>query len=151
MVDEKQFRHVVNIASTDINGDKKLLDAIRQIRGVSFMYGNAIILVSGYDRSMKVGYLSKEEVLKFEDILKNPKKYNIPIWLLNRRKDFETGEDLHVVGATLSYTVENDIKQLKKIRCWRGIRHSANLPVRGQRVKSNFRKTKSANSKRKKR
>ena len=151
MVDEKQFRHVVNIASTDIDGEKKLLDAIRKVRGVSFMYGNAVILVSGYDRNMKIGYLTKDDVAKIEDILKHPLKHNIPTWLLNRRKDIETGSDIHVVGATLSYTVENDIKQLKKIRCWRGIRHVANLPVRGQRVKSNFRKTKSANSKRKKR
>jgi small subunit ribosomal protein S13 len=35
---------------------------------------------------------------------------------------------------------EFDIKRLKKIKAYRGVRHSAHLPVRGQRTKANFRK-----------
>jgi len=35
---------------------------------------------------------------------------------------------------------ENDIKQLKKIKCYKGIRHIQNLPVRGQSTKAHFRK-----------
>jgi small subunit ribosomal protein S13 len=151
MVDEKQFRHVVNIASQDLEGTKKLLDAVKKIKGVSFMYAHAILFVSKFDKNMQVGYLSKEDVLKLEDMMRNPSKYGIPSWLYNRRKDYETGEDTHLITSNRDFTVENDIKRLKKIKSYRGLRHAANLPVRGQRTKSNFRRSKSANSKRKKR
>ena len=52
----------------------------------------------------------------------------------------ESGEDQHVSGADLKLRREFDIKRLKKIRSYRGIRHVANLPVRGQRTKANFRR-----------
>ena len=42
----------------------------------------------------------------------------------------------------LSFAEENDIKMMKKIRSYRGVRHGMGLPVRGQRTKSNFRKNK---------
>jgi small subunit ribosomal protein S13 len=148
--DGKQLRNVVNMISTDIPGNKKLIVGLRMIKGVSFMLANAIMTVSGFDRNEPIGYLSKEDILKIEDVIKHPRKYNIPVWMINRRKDYDTGEDLHVSGANMNYVTENDIKRMKKIRSYKGIRHAAGLPVRGQRTKSKFRKTKSANSKRKK-
>ena len=150
MAEEKQLRHVVNLASTDLSGDKKLIDALRKIKGVSFMYAHAVLKVSDFDEEMKTGYLTKEEALKIEEIIKNPLKYGIPSWMINRQKDYETGEDMHLIGANQAYVVDNDIKRLKKIRSLRGMRHAAGLPVRGQNVKSNFRRSKSANAKRKK-
>ena len=147
---DKQIRNVVNMISTDIPGEKRLIVGLRMIKGVSFMLANAVCVVCGFDKNEPIGYLSKEDVLKIEDIIKHPRKYNLPVFLLNRRNDYDTGEDLHVSGANLNYVIENDIKRQKKIRSYKGMRHAAGLPVRGQRIKSKFRKTKSANSKRKK-
>ena len=59
--------------------------------------------------------------------------------MLNRRKDRETGEDRHVVTSDLKFENEFDIKNLKKIKVYRGVRHSLGLPVRGQRTKAHFR------------
>jgi len=42
----------------------------------------------------------------------------------------------------LKFTKENDIKLLKKVKSYRGMRHALGLPVRGQRTKSNFRRNK---------
>ena len=42
----------------------------------------------------------------------------------------------------MAFTQDNDIKMMKKMRSYKGIRHSLGLPVRGQRTKSNFRKNK---------
>ena len=42
----------------------------------------------------------------------------------------------------LDFTVDNDLKRMKMIKCYRGMRHAFGLPVRGQRTKSNFRKNK---------
>lgn len=47
-----------------------------------------------------------------------------------------------MTGTGLELQTEFDIKRLKKIKSYRGIRHAANLPVRGQRTKSHFRKNK---------
>ena len=57
----------------------------------------------------------------------------------NRRLDIETGKTSHLYGADLEITKEFDIKRLKKIKSYKGIRHSFRLPVRGQRTKSHFR------------
>ena len=59
--------------------------------------------------------------------------------MLNRRKDFESGISEQLCGADLNLKNEFDIKRIKKIRSYRGSRHMAKLPTRGQRTKSNFR------------
>jgi len=62
--------------------------------------------------------------------------------MLNRRKDYETGEDKHLLSSDLAFTKDNDIKMLKKIKSYKGMRHAFGLPVRGQRTRSNFRRNK---------
>ena len=64
----------------------------------------------------------------------------MPVWLLNRRKDYSTGKDLHVTGSDLVISLRNDLNRLRKIRSYRGIRHEQGLPVRGQRTRTSFRK-----------
>ena len=79
----------------------------------------------------------EDKIKKIIDFIKNP---NLPEFILNRRRDFETGEDKHLAGTDLELRKEFDIKRLKKIKSYRGIRHAAKLPLRGQRTRSNFRK-----------
>ena len=62
------------------------------------------------------------------------------MFLLNRRKDFESGLDKHLSSTDLELQRDFDIKRLKKIKSYRGIRHAAGQPVRGQRTKAHFRK-----------
>jgi len=52
----------------------------------------------------------------------------------------ETGKDMHLLTADLSFVTDNDIKFMKMIRCFKGARHAAGQPVRGQRTRSHFRK-----------
>ena len=68
------------------------------------------------------------------------KKPELPKYLLNRQNDFETGKEDHLLGANLELKTEFDIKRLRKIKSYRGLRHALNLPLRGQRTKSNFRR-----------
>jgi small subunit ribosomal protein S13 len=72
----------------------------------------------------------------------NPLKYGSPRWMLNRRNDYETGDDRHLLTGDIGFVRDNDIKRLKMIKSRRGMRHMFGLPVRGQRTKSNFRKNK---------
>lgn len=136
------FRYIVRIVNTDVDGNKKILSSLRKIKGVGFMFANAICSTANINQSKKTGYLSDDEVRRIDEVTKNPLKFNIPVWMLNRRKDYETGKDMHVLTTDLNFAKDSDIKRLKKIKCYRGIRHAAGLPVRGQRTKSNFRKNK---------
>ena len=91
------------------------------------------------DKHKKVEDFSEEELSKIEEFIRNP---SIPGFLKNRQKDFEDGEDKHLSGIDLKLRKEFDIKRLRKIKSYKGIRHGVGLPVRGQRTKSNFRKNK---------
>ena len=83
--------------------------------------------------------LSEKEIEDIENAVSGLNK-NLPGWMLNRRKDLTTGENMHVVGPELDITKRADIDRQKKMRSYRGVRHSINLPVRGQRTRSSFRK-----------
>ncbi len=140
---EKEFRHLVRIANTDLQGEKSVANALTKIKGIKFMFANAICNLAGIDGTKKTGELDDAEVKKISDVLKEPSKFNIPEWIFNRRKDYETGENRHLLGADLQFAKEGDIKILKKIKAYKGVRHIHGLPVRGQRTRSNFRKGKS--------
>ncbi|MCH2418035.1 MAG: 30S ribosomal protein S13, partial [Candidatus Poseidoniia archaeon] len=65
---------------------------------------------------------------------------SVPTWLTNRQRDYDSGEDMHQVSIELKMTQEEDINRLKKIKCYRGVRHASGHKVRGQRTYSNGRR-----------
>jgi small subunit ribosomal protein S13 len=138
--EHKEEEMLIRILSTDIPGSKRLLAGLTRIKGVSWAFANGICNVLKLDKDKKVGKLTKEEIEKISKFMQNPQ---FPEFMLNRRKDLETGENKHVVGSDLRLRTEFDIKRLKKIKCFRGLRHSTGQPVRGQRTKSHFRENKS--------
>jgi len=143
----QDFKQIVRIAETDVKGDRQFLMALKQIKGIGFSMANAICNVLGIDKSQKIGYLPEEQLRAAEKLAKNPDK--LPAWMYNRRKDFETGGNKHILNVELKLTKENDIKRLKKIKSYRGIRHAMGLPVRGQRTRAHFRSGKSVGVKKK--
>jgi len=131
-IDEK----LVRILATDIPGSKKIFVGLTRIKGVSWSFANAVCSILKIDKNRQITSLSKEEIEKLAEFIKNPK---MPEFLLNRQKDFETGNTLHLIGGDLDVQREFDIKRLKKIRSYRGWRHATGQPTRGQRTKSHFR------------
>ncbi len=138
---QKVEDRLVRILSHDIEGKIKLYPGLTKIKGISWGISNAICVKLGLDKNKTVGALTDDELKKITDFVEN--NLDVPQFLINRRKDFETGKDFHLVGSNLDLRKEFDIKRLKKIKSRRGIRHVAGLPVRGQRTKSHFRKNKS--------
>ena len=141
--DNSNFNHVIRVANTDIDGNKQIAKSLRKVKGINFMFSNAICSLNKIDKNKKAGDLTVEEVKKINDFIKSPE---LPDWMLNRRKDPETGENKHVVASDVKFFRDNDIKQLKKIKCYKGVRHMFGLPVRGQRTKSNFRRNRKKGS-----
>ena len=139
-MDKSQFKQIARIANTDVNGALPVHHSLTKIQGISFSFSNAICNILNIDKKTKIGDLSQEEIKKVEDVINFPSKYNLPSWLLNRRKDYETGNDLHFITSKLKFEKDNDIKIMKKVKTYRGMRHAYGLPVRGQRTRSNFRR-----------
>jgi len=102
------------------------------------------------DPDKRLGFLTDVEVKKIEEALMNPASVNVPSWMLNRRKDLDTGKDIHLTGSNLVLTIKNDIELMKRIRCWKGVRHALGLKVRGQRTKTTGRKGRTVGVHRKK-
>ncbi len=137
-----EFKHIVRVANTDIDGNKQVLFALRKIKGINIMFANMVLNSLGIDKTKKAGELLDEEVKRLNEFIQNPAAHGAPTWMFNRRKDYETGEDVHLLMADLDFSKENDIKRMKKVKSYKGLRHQWGLPVRGQRTKSNFRKNK---------
>ncbi|NLU04995.1 MAG: 30S ribosomal protein S13 [Methanothermobacter sp.] len=148
---EEEFKHMVRIARKDIDGNKTMENALTSIKGVGKALSRAIIMSAGYDLNQRIGYLSDEEIERLEEAIKNPAKYNIPSWMINRRNDYETGEDKHLIESDLEMCLREDLNRMRKTRSYKGRRHELGLPVRGQRAKSTFRKGSSVGVRRKKR
>ena len=130
---------IIRIMQTDIPGNKRILAGLTYIKGVSWAVSNAMCKILKLDENKKIVELNEKETEQIIAFLKNPK---LPEFLLNRRNDFETGEDSHLIGNDLEMKKEFDVRRLKKIRSYRGLRHAFGHPTRGQRTRANFRSKK---------
>ncbi len=140
MAEQKQEQHterIVRILAKDIEGAMAVYAGLAKIKGISWAYANAICHELKIPRTKRIGELTPEEIQKISEFAKHPK---LPTFILNRQKDRDTGEDKHLTGVDLELTKEFDIKRLKQIKSYRGVRHTLGRPMRGQRTKGNFRK-----------
>ncbi|NCN52107.1 30S ribosomal protein S13 [archaeon] len=142
-IQQKSQERIVRILSKDIEGRMKVYAGLTKIKGVSWTLSNATCTLVGIDKNKRIGELTDTEIAKITEFLKNPKA---PNFIFNRRKDLESGEDKHLIGVDLELKQEFDIKRLKKIKSYRGLRHLLGLPLRGQRTKANFRKNRRKSS-----
>ncbi len=145
-----KFRQIIRIAGTNVDGTKKLAYALTEVKGVGIMLANVIIEKAGFDQDTRLGFLSDAGVKEIERIIENPSKNDIPKWFLNRQKDRETGNDLHLIGPNIDLQVKSDIEHMKKIKSWKGYRHSHGLKVRGQKTRTTGRTQKSLGVRKKK-
>jgi len=139
---QKQVVNLIRIMGTDINADASILFGIAKIKGINIMFANALCIVLKFDKMAKISSLSEEEVEKFESYLSNNKMSEIPSWLLNKRKELVSGEDLHFITKDIDFDLLQYKRTIGKLKTYKGLRHRARLPLRGQRTKSNFRRNK---------
>jgi len=133
----------------DLDGTRNVAYALTKIRGVDIRLANAIIKKAGIPLEKRLGFLSDIEIRKIEEIVRNLENYDLPSWLLNRRKDLETGKDLHITTSDLDLQTKTDIERKKTLRSWQGYRHSYGLRVRGQRTRTTGRKGKAVSVRKK--
>ena len=135
-----QYENLIRILGNDIPGEKKTLIGLTQIRGIGYMFANAMLQILKINPDSRIGTLSEDEVSSIEKMIQDPKSQNFPIWFLNRQKDIETGDDMHLVTSDIAFQIRNDVEREKGVFSWRGYRHMYGLKVRGQRTRCTGRK-----------
>jgi len=133
------FKYIVRISNTDVNGEKNIVYGLTSIKGIGVHMATIIADQAGVDKKVLIGNLDDSQIQKFQEIINNVTK-TAPNWMLNHRKDYETGQNLHFVSSDIDIRLRDEINIMKKIRSYRGIRHELGLSVRGQRTGSNGRK-----------
>jgi small subunit ribosomal protein S13 len=108
---------MARIAGVDLPRDKRVEIGLTYIFGVGLNTSQNILKKSGISPDTRVKDLTEEEVSNLRQIL----------------------ESDYTVEGDLRREVAMNIKRLKEIGCYRGIRHRRNLPVRGQKSKTNAR------------
>jgi len=134
---EEEGEILIRILGYDIPGSRNIYAGLTRIKGVSWNISNAVCIKLKYPRTKKISELTTEDIIKIEEFLKV-----MPVFpfLKNRRFDIETGQTEHIFGSDIDMKREFDIKRLKEIKSYKGIRHALGQPVRGQSTRSHFRK-----------
>jgi small subunit ribosomal protein S13 len=145
----KEYRHIVRIMGTDIDGTKYILNGLTNIKGIGKSLANAIVRTGGIKSDARVGYLTESDVDKLEKVIGELGGSGVPAFILNRQKDLDSGRDMHLVGPDLELKIKNDIDFMRELKTWKGVRHSFGLKVRGQRTKSTGRKGRAVGVKKK--
>lgn len=108
---------MARIVGIDIPNERPVWVALTYVYGIGNHQSQRILDACGIDHGVRARDLSEEEVAKIAaEIEKN-----------------------HVVEGQLRRQVQSNIMRLKDIACYRGIRHRRQLPVRGQRTRTNAR------------
>jgi small subunit ribosomal protein S13 len=132
------FKFLVRIVNTDIDGTMPLYLALPKVRGIGRRVSIRVVDYLGFNRKQRIGDLSDEEIDRIQSTIENIHEV-LPNWMMNRQKDFDTGDDVHLTSSEVQMARRDDINRMKKIRSYKGIRHERGNKVRGQRLKSNGR------------
>jgi len=135
MAQEDDIKYFVRIGTTDLDGTKSVRVALTGIKGVGRHTSSVISRMAKVDEYASLGRLDEDSVNRLR-IAVEQYSGKIPTWMANRPKDVYTGETKHLLGADLSLINDEDVNLMRKIRCYRGIRHETDQKVRGQRTKS---------------
>jgi small subunit ribosomal protein S13 len=137
--DEKDdFKYIVRLSNYDVDGNKTLVHGLTSVKGIGRHLSMIVTELAELPRDQKVGELTDEQIEHLQEVIDNVQE-NVPLWMLNHRKEYETGRNLHLIGSEIEMNLRDEINRMKKIRCYRGIRHELGLPVRGQRTRANNR------------
>lgn len=135
-----EYKYILRIAGKDIEGSKKLIVAISEIKGVGYNFAQVLTQILNISPDKRVGFLTEGEIREIEQAIANPDKAGVPLWYLNRRKNMDTGSNQHLITSDLDFAATNDIEREKLVMSWRGYRHMFGLRVRGQRTRTTGRK-----------
>lgn len=113
---------MARISGVDIPNDKRIEVALTYIYGIGLTRAQAILASTGINPDARARDLTDEEVLRIRDFI----------------------DKNYIVEGDLRREVRQNIGRLVEINCYRGQRHRRNLPVHGQRTRTNARQKRGA-------
>ncbi len=108
---------MARISGVTIPNEKQIQISLTYVYGIGLNMSQKILAQASIEPTTRTKNLTENEITKIQDII---------------NKDY-------VVEGELQRIISGNIKRLKDIKSYRGLRHSANLPTRGQRTKTNAR------------
>lgn len=105
------------VIGIDIPDNKRLEISLMYVYGIGRKLSNQIIEKLGLNKDMRAKELTEDQIAQLNAVLQSE----------------------YVVEGDLRRQIQNNIKRLIGIHCWRGMRHRLGLPVRGQRTRTNAR------------
>jgi small subunit ribosomal protein S13 len=135
---DANFNYIVRIANTDINGERSVVQGLTSIKGIGRHMASFVADKANVDRKLKFGNLNETQIQQLQTALQNIDQ-TAPAWMMNRRKDLYTGKNQHLISVEVATRLRDDINLMKMIRSYKGVRHEAGLPARGQRTRANGR------------
>ncbi|SDM42850.1 small subunit ribosomal protein S13 [Halogranum gelatinilyticum] len=133
--EEDNLRYFVRIGQTDLDGTKSVERSLTDMKGIGKRTARIVADAAGVDRHATFGRLEQEDIDAVTDVVQNFEDH-APEWMVNRQKDFFSGETTHKVGSDLEQKRRHDINRMKMISSYKGVRHKRGQKVRGQRTKS---------------
>jgi small subunit ribosomal protein S13 len=109
---------MIRIAGINLPDNKRIETALTYVYGIGPFLSKKILNSAGIDLSIRTKDLSESQVAKLREFI-------------------ESGG--HKIEGDLRRDIMMNVKRLKEIGCYRGIRHIKGLPVRGQQTKTNNR------------
>ncbi|MCL5239198.1 MAG: 30S ribosomal protein S13 [Candidatus Marsarchaeota archaeon] len=132
--------NIVRISGRDINGKYDVVAALRHIKGISHSLANALAILAeknfGIAPTTIIGSLEEDKLEQLESVIKEPGKFGVPAYMLNRREDTDTGAEMHLAGTDLSVKIRQDMDASIKLQSWIGYRRQYGQRVRGQHTRS---------------
>jgi small subunit ribosomal protein S13 len=148
-MEEEEIKYFVRVMNTDLDGTKAVHIALTGIPGIGMHTAGIIARLAEVNPRAVLGKMDDESVDRIRNVVENYQD-QVPDWMLNRPQDIYSGEAKQLLGTDLRMAFEDDVNRMRKIRCYRGIRHETGQKVRGQRTKSTGRTGTTVGVKRKK-
>lgn len=108
---------MARISGVTIPNEKQVQVALTYIYGIGPKHSKDILSTANIDPTVRVKDLTDAEISKISEVISND----------------------YIIEGELRRIVNSNVKRLKDIGAYRGLRHKANLPARGQRTKTNAR------------
>jgi small subunit ribosomal protein S13 len=106
------------IAGVNLNPNKKVLYGLQDIFGIGMTTAKNILSKTKLDPKKRIKDMSEDDINTLRNVVEN---------------------EQYVTEGDLRQQIYSNISRLKGIKCYRGMRHRAGLPVRGQNTKKNAR------------
>jgi SSU ribosomal protein S13P len=133
--EEENLRYFIRIGTTDLDGTKSVERGLQELRGIGPRTARIVADAAAVDRTATFGLLEEDAIDRVISVVESIDEH-LPAWMMNRRRDFYTGEDHHVTGTDLTEKRRHDLNRMKMINSYKGQRHKTGHKVRGQRTKS---------------